>query len=80
MKKLLIISALIALAWWGSQHQAEVQRLFGKYILKESDEVEYAKCTTADGDIIYGSVPFAEKCRKIEIIKKRSTVVPTLSR
>ena len=80
MKKLLIISALIALAWLGSQHQAEIQRLFGKYILKESDEVEYAKCTTPEGNVIYGTAPFAQKCRKLEIIKKRSTVLPSLSR
>ena len=55
MKIALIILALLVLAWFGWQHQEQAKRMVKPYLPQNSGEVEYAKCTTADGTVIYGS-------------------------
>ena len=79
MKIALIIVVLLVLAWFGWQHQEQAKRVVKPYLSQRSGEVEYAKCTTADGKVIYGSQPFETPCRKIEVVKKRTTVVPALN-
>ena len=49
MKIALIILALLVLAWFGWQHQEQAKRVVKPYLPQSSGEVEYAKCTTADG-------------------------------
>jgi hypothetical protein len=78
MKIALIILALLALAWFGWKHQEQAKQVVQPYLPQSSGEVEYAKCTTADGKVIYGTQPFETPCRKIEVVKRRTTVVPAL--
>jgi hypothetical protein len=76
VKAIIILFVIAALAWYGFKHYNEVQELASEGSALFSQSIEYSKCTTSDGRVIYGKPPVGIKCKKNESIKSSVTIIP----
>lgn len=74
VKSIIILFLVAALAWYGFMHYNEIKALASGSTALYSQPIEYSKCTTSDGRIIYGKPPVGTECKNIESIKNSVTV------
>lgn len=70
MKAIIVLLIVFALAWYGFERYNDSQ---GRTYTRP---IEYSKCTTADGQVIYGQPLPGVECVKNERIESTITVVP----
>jgi hypothetical protein len=78
LKVLLFISILALVAWYGLGQYAGNREYTAEQSGPYTEAVEYQKCTSADGQVIYGQPPVGTKCLKNEIIKSEITIMPSI--
>ena len=90
MKNLFLLIVLLALAGGGYYYYADSERSFrdipadianlvrdmgaDRFLGTQLDPGK--KCTTAEGEVIYGEVPEGVRCEKVENVEGSMTVVP----
>lgn len=72
--KILLLIVLV-LAWYGFKYYNEGQGRASDSSAAYTQPIEYTKCTTADGQVIYGTPPVGVQCIKKESIKSAVTIV-----
>lgn len=76
MKATIILLIVVTLAWYGVKRYNEGQWKPLESPAAYTQSIEYSKCTTADGQVIYGQPLPGVECVKNERIKSAVTVVP----
>lgn len=75
MKKIIVISIILAIGLYGNHLYKKYGSAFMQDSLIHSRFTENFKCITQDGKVIYGNVPHGVTCKKIEPIEGSLTVV-----
>ncbi len=83
MKSILVITALVAFAWFGNtlynQQNLNLNLNFIQNFLTDFKSEELVKCITKEGRVLYGKVPQGIKCERIEPVKGSLTIIPSKS-
>ena len=75
--KIVILLSIFSVAVWYRLNQYDNnQESLTESSASYTESIEYPKCTTTDGSVIYGQPPVGTKCKNSEIIKSTITIVP----
>jgi hypothetical protein len=77
LKVIIFLSFFSVLAWYGLNQYDNNQERLTEDSTSYTESIEYPKCTTTDGSVIYGQPPVGTKCKNSEIVKSTIIIVPT---
>ena len=73
----MVISILAVIVWYGFNRQPGGQETAVRKSSPYTEPVEYTKCTTTDGEVIFGEPPAGTKCKEFENIRSEITIAPS---
>ena len=77
MKRIVMISLIVVIGWYGSQLYKQHDFPFIQNSTINFESGEQLKCITKEGRVLYGSVPKETVCERLEPVKGSLIIVPS---
>ena len=75
MKKIIIISLIVVISWYGTQLYKSHDFPFIQNSTSNFESREQLKCITKEGRVLYGSLPQGTVCERLEPVKGSLIIV-----